>query len=66
MKRRTKNSEAYRRYRLKQALGLARYCFTVLVLVALIIWAPTQASQFTGYLGAFILGGTKAKQMLGL
>lgn len=56
----------YRKYRLNKLVGLTKYCFTLLVLLGLIIWAPNQAAQFTGYIGAFILGRSKAKSALGL
>lgn len=60
------HSENYIRYRLKQNISLAKYCFTLLVLLGLIIWRPDQTAQFTTYLGAFILGTTRLKTMIGL
>lgn len=65
-RKRAKPSEEYKKFRLKQAASLAKYCLTLIVLAALIIWAPNQAGQFTGYLGAFILGGTRLKTLIGL
>jgi hypothetical protein len=59
-------SEDYRKFRLKQTIGLIKYCVTIAILLALIVWAPNQAAQFTGYLGSFILGGTKLKSVIGL
>jgi hypothetical protein len=59
-------SESYKKFRLKQLTELTTYCFTLLVLLGLIVWAPNQAAQFTGYIGAFILGGSRLRGIFGL
>jgi fumarate reductase subunit C len=65
MMKELRHSDTYKRYRLRQWVSLVKYCFTLVVLLGLILWAPNQAAQFTGYLGAFILGGTKLKALIG-
>lgn len=59
-------SNDYRQYRLGEVIGLIKYCLTLAVLISLIVWAPNQAAQLIGYLGSFILGGSKLKSALGL
>jgi len=61
-----KLSEDYRKFRFKQAAGLTKYCITLVILLSLVVWAPKQAAQFTSYLGAFVLGGTKLRNFIGL
>lgn len=55
----------YKKFRLKEWFKLIKYCFTLLILLGLIVWAPSQAGRLAGYLGAFILGGTKFKSLIG-
>ncbi len=56
----------YKRYRLRELIKLAKFCVTLGVLLALIIFAPDQTAQATSYIGLFLLGGSKVKNILGL
>lgn len=56
----------YKKYRLREFIKLAKFCVTLGVLAGLVFFAPKQAEQVTGYIGMFLLGGTKAKGILGL
>jgi len=58
-------SVEYKKFRLRQLIDFAKYTLTLTIFASLIIWAPNQASEFTGYIGAFVLGGTKLRSILG-
>jgi hypothetical protein len=56
----------YKKYRLRELIKLAKYCMALGALLALIIFVPSQTTQITGYIGMFILGGSKARNIVGL
>ncbi len=56
----------YRKYRLKEIIGLVKFCIALSVLVIVVVFAPNQATQIAGYIGFFMFGASKAKQFLGL
>ncbi len=59
------NKHEYKKYRLGELVKLTKFCVALVVLGSLIFFAPSQAGQVTGYIGAFLLGGSKAKNILG-
>lgn len=56
----------YKKYRLKESLKFARFCVTLIALALLVVFAPDQAHQITGYIGMFLLGGSKLKNVIGI
>jgi multidrug efflux pump subunit AcrB len=55
----------YKKFRLRELIKLAKFCIALGVLLALIIFAPSQTTQVTGYIGMFLLGGSKVKNIVG-
>ncbi|OGE87854.1 MAG: hypothetical protein A3J07_04045 [Candidatus Doudnabacteria bacterium RIFCSPLOWO2_02_FULL_49_13] len=56
----------YQKYRIDKIIELAKFCFSLGLLCFLVIKAPNEATQVVGTAGAFILGGSKFKDKLGL
>lgn len=57
------NRVEYKKYKFKQTIDLIRFMVVVGAILAVVIWAPSQAVQIAGYLGVLFLGASKAKQL---
>ncbi len=62
----TMTQHEYNKYRLDKWISFAKFCITLSALIALMILAPNQATQFASYIGTFLFGVSKAKNIAGL